>query len=131
MSLLNKLFATRESPHGGATTTLATRSATTFAVSDVQTATDPLPEVPYHQSVASFLCSPVEACSRYYENLVANVRSHPLIGALHTAFATHRPICLSPDIIWLTLTQGLAHHINANAEQLRPYFVQHHGKPVI
>jgi hypothetical protein len=60
--------------------------------------------------------------------LVANVRSHPLIGALHAAFATHRPICLSPDIIWLTLSQGLAHHINANAEQLRHHFVRHAGK---
>src|SRR5262249_17854630 len=71
---------------------------------------------------------PVESCSRYHGKLVAGNRSHPLIGALHAAFATHRPVCLSPDIIWLTLTQGLAHHINANAEQLRHLFVQHEGK---
>jgi hypothetical protein len=131
MGLLDRLFGIKKSPAGGATTTSGTRSATTFAVSNVQAATKPLPEVPCRQAVAAFLGSPIESCSRYHGHLVANVRSHPLIGALHAAFATHRPICLSPDIIWLTLTQGLAHHINANAEQLRHQFVQHQGKPVI
>jgi hypothetical protein len=131
MGLFDRLFGTKKSPPGGATTTSGTRGATTFNVSNVRTATEPLPEVPYHQAVAAFLDSPIESCSRYHGQLVANVRSHPLIGALHAAFATHRPICLSPDVIWLTLTQGLAHHINANAEQLRHHFVQHEGKLVV
>src|SRR5262245_15945299 len=83
----------------------------TFAVSDVTPATTPLPEAPYHQAVANFLAGPVEACTHYHGRLVAHVRSHPLLAALHAAFCQHRPVCLSPDILWLTLTQGLAHHV--------------------
>ncbi len=100
----------------------------TFPVSDVPPATKPLPEAPYHEAVAAFLGGRVESCSCYHGRLVAKVRSHPLIAALHAAFATHRPVCLSPDIIWLTLTQGLAHHVNAHAEELRDRLVRHEGK---
>jgi len=103
----------------------------TFSVSDVSVATEPLPELPYHEAVANFLCGPVESCSRYHGKLVANVVSHPLIAALHGAFTTHRPVTLSPDIIWLTMTQGLATHINQNSESLRRQFVSHDGKLTI
>ncbi len=102
--------------------------ARTFAVSRVRPATSPLPELPYAEAVAGLLDGPVEACSRYHGRLVANVRSHPLIAALHAAFTTHRPVCLSPDVVWLTLTQGLANHVNANAEELRRHFVRHEGR---
>ena len=100
----------------------------TFAVSDVSLATERLPELPYYQAVTEFLGSPVESCSRYHGNLVAGVRAHPLIGTLHAAFHSHRPVTLSPDIIWLTICQGLAHHVNTNAETLRPRLVKHEGK---
>lgn len=100
----------------------------TFAVADVVPASEPLPELPYYQAVTDFLCSPVESCSRYHGKLVAEVRSHPLIGALHAAFSSHRPVALSPDMIWLTICQGVAHHVNAHAETLRHRLVRHEGK---
>jgi hypothetical protein len=113
--------------------------ARVFAVSSVTPANQPLPERPYHEVVTDLLGGPIEACSSYHGRLVTldseseglEDRSHPLIGALHAAFMSHRPVCLSPDILWLTLTQGLAHHINANAETLRPQFVRHEGKLTI
>ncbi len=43
----------------------------------------------------------------------------------------HRPLCLSPDIVWLMIIQGVANHINANADELRPKLVSHLGKPTI
>jgi hypothetical protein len=113
------------------TVTTVSPAGVTFPVSNVSPATKPLPELPYHQAVTDFLGGPVESCSRYHGRLVANVRSHPLIAALHAAFASHRPVRLSPDIVWLTLAQGLAHHVNANAEQLRHRFVGHGGKLTI
>lgn len=103
----------------------------TFAVSNVVPATEPLPTASYLRAVADFLGSPVEACSRYHGTLVASIRAHPLIGALHAGFATHRPVSLSPDIIWLTLCQGFAHHVNANSEALRHRLVDHEGKLAI
>jgi hypothetical protein len=71
---------------------------------------------------------PVEACSRYHGQLLANVLAHPVIAALHHAFTDHRPVCLSPDMVWLLVCQGVANHINAHAEVLRPRFVRHQGK---
>lgn len=107
-------------------------SARTFRVSDVEPATEPLPEVPYREAVSQFLtCGRLEACARDQGALVADVRAHPLIAALHEAFAEHRPIALSPDIVWLTLMQGVAHHVNTNAERLRKQLVSTEGKPTI
>lgn len=103
-------------------------ATTTFAVSEVTPAAQPLPVMAYQKAVEEFLFGPVEACSAAAAPLVARVRSHPLVGAVHAAFTTHRPLCLTPDAIWLTLTQGLAHHINANAERLRSQLVAHQGQ---
>lgn len=53
---------------------------------------------------------------------------HPLIVAAHRAFAEHHRLVLSPDVIWVTITQGFARHINLNAEKYRSLFVSHEGK---
>jgi hypothetical protein len=105
--------------------------STVFEVSGVSQADKPLPEVPYYEAVRVLLKQPaqtIESCSQYYGRLVANVRFHPVVAAIHMAFNDHRPLCLSPDMIWLLIGQGLANHINVNAEQLRSQFVKHEGK---
>jgi hypothetical protein len=130
---------------------------TVFEVSTVSQADKPLPEIPYYEAVETLLKKPplqwweenpeadinveedkksaleqskkiIESCSQYRGRLVASVQLHPLITAIHKAFNDHRPLCLSPDMIWLLICQGLASHINANAEQLRSKFVKHQGK---
>ena len=58
-------------------------------------------------------------------------RCHPLIDAVSTAFAQHRPLTLSPDSIWLAIEQGFSHHIAENAEALRRRLVRHSGKRVL
>lgn len=47
---------------------------------------------------------------------------------MHTAFAEHYPLTLSPDDVWLCLAQGFALHMEANAEALRSKFVRHEGQ---
>ena len=59
---------------------------------------------------------------------MADVAFHPVVAALHRAFGDHRPVCLSPDMVWLLVAQGAANHVNAHAEALRPRFVRHRGK---
>ena len=56
---------------------------------------------------------------------------HPLAAAVHYAFSQHRPLLLTPDIIWMVLAQGFAQHINNCAEELRSSFVRHSGKKVL
>ncbi|MGA2706143.1 MAG: DUF4419 domain-containing protein [Isosphaeraceae bacterium] len=136
---------------------MSTATTTTFEVSNVKRATQPLPEVPYKEAVEALLTSnkplncpggievkrsqglphvlpeapasrPVEACSRYHGRLLERVAYHPVVAAAHRAFMDHRPLCLSPDMIWLMIIQGVANHINAHAEELRPRIVSHQGK---
>lgn len=54
----------------------------------------------------------------------------PLNGfvmAMHLAYTRHRPLVLSPDAVWLCIAQGLARHVDAHAEALRPRLVRHTG----
>jgi hypothetical protein len=53
------------------------------------------------------------------------------VKAVHAAFFDHHPLILSPDIIWVTIAQGLANHVDQNAEALRSQFVHHEGKKEI
>jgi hypothetical protein len=111
-------------------------TTSTFLVCDVEPATTLLEEVPYKAAVETLLktAAPnrrlrsVEACARYHGQLIAGVPLHPVVAAAHRAFMDHRPLCLSPDIIWLTICQGVANHINAHGEELRSRFVSHEGK---
>jgi hypothetical protein len=101
-------------------------TTTTFAVSDVKKATEPLPEVSYKEAVeAQVSKGPIESCSRYHGRLLDRVAVHPVVAAVHRAFMYHHPLCLSPDTIWLMIIQGVANHINVHAEELRPWFVSH------
>lgn len=71
---------------------------------------------------------PVLACSGYNSNVKAETRSHAFIEAIHTAFALHLPLVLSPDMIWITILQGLAIHVHLHQEELRPILVKHCGR---
>jgi hypothetical protein len=56
---------------------------------------------------------------------------HPLVGAVHHAFAGHYPLVLSPDDVWLCIAQGFAAHVDLHAEALRDRFVRHQGRAEI
>ncbi len=53
---------------------------------------------------------------------------HPFFNGVYQAYADHRPFVLSPDMIWLLISQGFAQHVNANPEKMRQYFVDFSGK---
>ena len=44
------------------------------------------------------------------------------------AYAQHKSVTLSPDMIWLLISQGFARYVNAHAEALRQQLVDHDGK---
>jgi hypothetical protein len=123
---------------------------TIFEVSDVEKATDSLLEVSYYVAVESLITSTpippsyfqqigqhqtfptkarkLEACSSSRDRLLAGIDFHPVIAAIQLAFNDHRPLYLSPDIIWLLISQGFATHVNKNSDKLRSCFVKHQGK---
>lgn len=44
------------------------------------------------------------------------------------AYAEHRPLVLSPDMMWVLISQGFARYVNAHSEQMRHQLVSHDGK---
>lgn len=64
-------------------------------------------------------------------SLVMKPYSNPLIEACTSSFQDHLPLVLSPDDIWLTITQAFATHVEQNAEKLRSHFVHHAGKETL
>merc|ERR1719454_1702240 len=71
----------------------------------------------------------IEAMSPAPNGTVAVFTKQNLFAkAVHSAFFDHHPLILSPDVIWLTICQGLAHHVDQNSKKLREFFVPHQGK---
>lgn len=57
----------------------------------------------------------------YYAN-------HSFLRGAISAYNDHRPFVISPDVIWLLITQGFTNHVANNAEDLRNQFVNFKGK---
>jgi len=74
-----------------------------------------------------------EQSSHLPENAVlANFNQKNLfVESALLAFAEHYPLKITPDIIWITIMQGFARHVDKNAEKFRKDFVSHEGKKVI
>ncbi|MBO4892891.1 MAG: DUF4419 domain-containing protein, partial [Prevotella sp.] len=44
------------------------------------------------------------------------------------AYAEHRPLVFSPDMVWLLISQGFARYVNAHSDELRDQIVSHTEK---
>ena len=53
------------------------------------------------------------------------------MAAVHLAFCGHRPLVLTPDILWLTIVQGVAQHVALDPEKRRSVLVPHAGTATI
>lgn len=81
--------------------------------SPVQVATTPLPTQPMLDVVSEQIGWRPESCSQLHGRAVGSPHGmNALVGAIDLAFNQHRPLVLSPDMFWLTLLQGVGHHIN-------------------
>lgn len=108
--------------------TLLTRTGITFAVEPVDRAKQPLSTCTTHEALTRILGTKIEASSDYTADCVEDLELHPLLGAAHLAFSQHRPLAVSPDMIWQAIIQGLAQHVNNEPERLRSRLVDHSGK---
>jgi hypothetical protein len=104
------------------------QSGVTFAVDEVTVATEPFEECRTHEAVKRMLDGDIESCCDYHGMVIKDVYFQPLLAAVFTAFSQHRPLVLTPDAVWITITQGVAHHMVLHGERLRPRFVAHQGK---
>ena len=110
---------------------------TTFQVDDVIKSTKALPSGDAERIVLE-RCGSIksESHSKFVNVPFENSGSwkpltNAFLAAVHAAFSNHYPLILTPDVIWLCIAQGLAQHINCNAEKLRRHFVSHEGKETL
>ena len=100
-----------------------------FCVDDVKSAQKRLPTKNAKFQLEKHLATQLLAFSHNDKfEVIEDKDIHSLAFAVHTAFSEHRPLLLTPDIIWITLAQGFAQHINNHAETLRSRLVSHQGK---
>jgi hypothetical protein len=104
---------------------------TTFDVDAVEINRTPWKKIPQATLLEAMVQGPSEAGSGLDRSVCDVAPNHQLMRAVSLAFARHYPLVLSPDAIWLTIAQGLAVHINKNAEKVRKKFVAHEGKLVL
>jgi len=104
----------------------------TLSVANVEKNKNPLSKMNAKKSIEALLGEKtVESCSSYNEDICYSPPYHSFVAAAHMAFDKHYPLCLSPDIFWLLITQGFAKIVNNNSEQMRKYFISHEGKKEI
>jgi hypothetical protein len=103
----------------------------TFVVDDVDAVRERLATLPLADVVKGKLGVELHHVSHAAELVEDSHAFHPLLQAVHVAFAQHRPLALSPDHVWLTMAQGFATHLEHVGEALRSRFVRHDGKKLL
>ena len=86
------------------------------------------------ESLMDKLCgveSNIIASSLDGDSLVYCENINGLYQSLVKAFEDHRPITLTPDVIWIVISQGLAYHVNTYPEQVRDRIVDFQGKKTL
>ncbi len=102
-----------------------------FSVDDVEPCEERLPLTNAHKQFEKRLGRSVQTFTHDEgTDIVLGDASleHGLVHAVYLAFSQHRPLVLTPDVIWITLAQGFAQHVNNHAEALRSRMVVHKGK---
>lgn len=89
-----------------------------------------LSEPEFHLPTADMLYGKIEQnlVKISIEDNLAQNDAHPVLGGFLRAYKDHRPVTISPDIMWLLICQGFGQHVNNNAEELRDKFVDFQGQ---
>lgn len=78
-----------------------------------------LPEIPYKQALEFKLKQRVCTYGNPVSDSIIPARMHAFIATLHYGFAQHRPVVITPDMIWLLILQGFGIHIHECSPELR------------
>merc|ERR1719474_2151866 len=76
-------------------------------------------------------CKELEASSNTDLDIAGESGICSFITASVDAWSSHYPIRFKPEHIWLLILQGVAVHVDQNAEKLRAKYVNHRGKMML
>ncbi|CAG8547859.1 45498_t:CDS:2 [Gigaspora margarita] len=114
--------------------------STQILTKKIKLETDTVPHISTKDRISEiFRNQKIHAISVYYDNSTSSKQSvlkrpycpNGFAAAIFHAYNHHQHLRLSPDDIWLTISQGISRHINFNAEKFRNRFVKHEGKILI
>ena len=105
----------------------ASSGAVTFKVEDVEVAGKILPVTNGFELGRKLAGGPYLDCSFKNKSLVDG-DDNPFFSMVCLAYAEHRPIVLSPDIMWILICNGFSQHVNREPDRFRDYLVSHEGK---
>jgi hypothetical protein len=101
-------------------------SALVFTVDEVEKAKDYLSAFPAPKVMENKLGKQIEFLPKEDEDLVLVPSANNIfLNTVQIAYDEHRPLVLSPDIIWLAICQGVGLHINENFEALKSKLYTH------
>lgn len=108
-----------------------TSGAVTFKVEDVEIAQDFL-RVKYGADLGRKWADgqPYLGCSFANKSLVDG-DDNAFFSMVCLAYAQHRPIVLSPDIMWIIICNGYSQYVNRDPEKFRQYLVNHNDKETL
>lgn len=93
-----------------------------FSVDDVKKASAPLNEMNAKDAFEKQLGREIQFFPDELEHAsVAPGWGNCLVATIHTSFDEHRPLSLTPDVIWLAICQGVSIHINQNFKALESH----------
>nr|WP_288837268.1 DUF4419 domain-containing protein [uncultured Flavobacterium sp.] len=105
------------------------QSQISFVVDKVEKATQAI-ETKEYKNIIDKYSEEIESYSPIKEKLVDR-GTHPFLDGMHQAYAEHRPFVITPDMIWLLISQGFTNHVNNNSEVLRKYLVNFKGRKTL
>ena len=109
---------------------LLTPGSVTFNVEDVEIASDILP-VTNGFELARKLAEGPYLNSSFDRKSIVDADDNPFFSMVCLAYAQHRPIVLSPDIMWIIICNGYSQYVNRDPEGFRDYLVKHEGKETL
>lgn len=102
-----------------------------FQLHDVQPIRKDYQKLRIHEAFRKKLKRRIESCSDYHKQVIEGHPEQSLVVSTYLAFANHQHLVLSPDAVWLTILQGLSHHIHLDPEAYRDLLVDHQGRLMI
>lgn len=70
----------------------------------------------------------IVACSFAADTNLCHIGEDVVFQMLMQAWSEHRPVVLSPDVIWLLICQQFSHYVSQNPEKVRHLMVDHKGR---
>ena len=108
-----------------------TPGAVTFKVEDVKVAEDFLPAKYGADLGRKWAEGGPYLGSSFANKSLVDGDDNAFFSMVCLAYAQHRPIVLSPDIMWIVICNGYSQFVNRDPEKFRHYLVNHNDKETL